>query len=68
MMVELCTRKRQIRDKDEYNMEDTSGYEKSEVRVAWLGSKYLILVLLPDGLGFLPSLSGMVNWLTQAIL
>jgi len=34
MMVELWTRKREMRDQDENNMEDTSGYEKSGVRLA----------------------------------
>jgi len=28
MMVELWTRKTDMGDEDEYNMEDTSGYEK----------------------------------------
>jgi len=28
MMVELWTRKREMGDEDEYDMEDTSGYEK----------------------------------------
>jgi hypothetical protein len=31
MIVELWTRKRDMRDEDEYDMEDTSGYEKSGV-------------------------------------
>jgi hypothetical protein len=34
MMVELWTRKREIGDEDESDMEDTSGYEKSAVRLA----------------------------------
>jgi len=34
MMVELWTRKREMRDEDENNMDDTSGYEKSGVRLA----------------------------------
>jgi len=33
MMVELWTRKREIEDEDEDVMEDTSGYEKSGVRL-----------------------------------
>jgi hypothetical protein len=31
MMVELWTRKREIWDKDENNVEDTTGYDKSGV-------------------------------------
>ena len=31
MMVELWTRKREIGDEDENDMEDTNGYEKSGV-------------------------------------
>jgi hypothetical protein len=34
MMVELWARKREMGDGDENNMEDTSGYEKSGVRLA----------------------------------
>jgi hypothetical protein len=31
MMVDLWTRKREIRDQDENDVDDTSGYEKSGV-------------------------------------
>jgi len=34
MMVELWTRKREMGDEDENDVEDTSGYEKSGVRLA----------------------------------
>jgi hypothetical protein len=34
MMVELWTRKTEMGDEDENDMEDTSGYEKSGVRLA----------------------------------
>jgi hypothetical protein len=34
MMVELWTRKREMGDEDENNMENTSGNEKSGVRLA----------------------------------
>jgi len=34
MMVELWMRKREIRDEDEHDMEDTSRPEKSGVRLA----------------------------------
>jgi len=33
-MVEFWTKKRKMGDEDENNMEDTSGYEKSGVRLA----------------------------------
>jgi hypothetical protein len=33
-MVELGTRKREMGDKNENDVEDTSGYEKSMVRLA----------------------------------
>jgi hypothetical protein len=33
MMVELWTRKREMGDEDENNMENMSGYEKSGVRL-----------------------------------
>jgi len=34
MMVELCTRKREMGDEDENDVEDMSGNEKSAVRLA----------------------------------
>jgi hypothetical protein len=34
MMVELWTRKREMDDENENDMENTSGYEKSGVQVA----------------------------------
>jgi len=34
MMVELWTRKRQMGDENENDRENTSGYEKSRVRLA----------------------------------
>jgi hypothetical protein len=34
MMVELWTRKREMGDEDESDMENTSGYEKSAVQLA----------------------------------
>jgi hypothetical protein len=48
-------------DEDENDVEDMSGYEKSGVRLAWLGWKDLVLVLLHPGSGLVPALSGMVN-------
>jgi len=68
MMVELWTRKREMGGEDENDMEDTSGYEKSGVRLAWLGWEDLVSVLLDSGSGLVPAVSGMVNWLTHEIL
>jgi len=61
MMVELWTRKREMGDADENDMEDTSGNEKSGVRFARLGLGDLVSVLLPAGSGLVPAVSGMVN-------
>jgi len=61
MMVELWTRKREMGDEDENDMEDMSGYEKSGVQLACLGLDHLVLVLLPAGLGLAPAVLGMVN-------
>jgi len=55
-------------DEDENHMENTSGYEKLGVQLAWLGLEDLISVLLPAGLGLVPAVSGMVNWLAHKIL
>jgi len=67
MMEELWTRKRKMGDEDENNMEDTSSYEKSGVRLAWLGLEDLVSVLLPAGSGLVPDISGTVNWLAHEI-
>jgi len=55
-------------DEDENDVEDTSGPEKSGVRLAWLGVEDLVLVLLTAGSGLVPAVSGMVNWLAHEIL
>jgi len=68
MMVELWTRKREMGDEDENDMEDTSGYEKSGVRLAWLGWDDLVSVLVRAGSGVVPAVLGMVNWLAHEIL
>jgi len=54
-------RKRDMGDEDENNVEDTSGYEKSGVRLASLSWEDLVLVLLHAGSGLVPAVSGMVN-------
>jgi len=68
MMVELWTRKREMGDEDENDMEDTSGYEKPGVRLATLGWEDLVSVLVRTGLELVPAISGMVNWLAHRIL
>jgi hypothetical protein len=61
MMVELWRRNSKIRDDDENNKEDTSGYEKSGEQLARLGSDDLMSVLLHAKSGLIQVLSGMVN-------
>jgi len=68
MMVEMWMRKREMGDEDENNVEDTSGYEKSGVRLAWLGWEDLVSVLLHARSGLMPAVSGMVNWLAHEVL
>jgi len=68
MMVELRTRKREMGDEDENDMEPTSGPEKSGVQLAWLSLEDLVTVILPAGLGIVAAVSGMVNWLAHEIL
>jgi len=61
MMVEMWMRKREMGDDNENDVEDTSGYKKSGVRLARLGWEDLVSVLLHAGSGLIPALSGMVN-------
>jgi len=68
MMVELWTRRREMGDEDENDTEDTSGYEKSEVQLAWLGLEDVVSVLLPTGSGLVPAVSRKVNRLAHDIL
>jgi hypothetical protein len=65
MMVELWTRKREMGDEDENDMEDMSGFEKSGLPLAWLGLEDLVSVLLPAGSGVVPAILWMVNWLAH---
>ena len=60
-MVEVWTRKREMRDEDESDMGDTSSYEKFGVQQPWLGLEDLVWVLLPAILYLVPAVSGMVN-------
>jgi len=68
MMAELWTRKREMGDEVENDMEDTSGYEKSGEWLAWSGLEDLVSVFLPARSGLIPAVSGMVNWLAHQIL
>jgi len=68
MMVELWTRKREMGNEDDNDMQDTSGYDKSGVRLAWVGLEDLVLVLLPAGSRLVPAVSGKVNWLAHEIV
>jgi len=67
-MVELWSGKWEMGDKDENDMEDTSGYVKSAVQLAWFGLEDLASVLLPARSGLVPSVLGMVNWVADEIL
>jgi len=68
MMVELWTRKGEMGDEDETDVEVTSRDEKSGVRLSWLGWEDLVLVLVRAWSGLVPAVSGMVNWVAQEIL
>jgi len=68
MMLELWTRKREMGDEDENDMENTSSYEKSRVELAWLGLEDPVSGILHAGSGLVPAVSGMVNWLAHEIL
>ena len=61
MMVELWTRKREMGDEDENDMEDTSGYEKSGVRLARWCWEDLVSEFVRAGSGLVPAISGMVH-------
>jgi len=68
MMVELWRTKTEMRDEDENDMEDTSGYEKSGVRLAWSGLENLASVLSPAWSELVTAISGMVRWHAHEIL
>jgi len=61
MMVELWTRRREMGDEDENDMEDTSGPGESGVRHAKLGLQDIVRVILPTRSGLVPAIWGMVN-------
>jgi len=55
-------------DQDENDVEDTSKYQKSGVRLAGLGWKDLGSVSLHAGSGLVPAVSGIVNRFAHDIL
>ena len=55
-------------DEDENNVENMSRCQKAGVRLAWLGLEHLVSVEFNTGSGFVPAVSGMVNWLAPEIL
>jgi len=61
-------RKREMGDEDQNNVEDISGYEKSGVRLAWLGWDDVLPVWIYAGSGLVPAVSGMGNSLAPKIL
>jgi len=42
MIVELLMRNREMENEDENDVEDTNGYTKSGVQLAWLGWEDLV--------------------------
>jgi len=60
MLIELWMGRRDV-DNPENNVEDTSGYEKSEVRLAWLGWEDLGSVILHLRMELVTAVLGMVN-------
>jgi len=65
MMIVLWIRKREMRDDDKDDMEDTSRYEKTGVLVAWLSLEDLVLVILPARSELVPAVLGIVNCLAH---
>jgi len=59
--IQGSTCNRENGDEDGNNMEDTSGYEKAGVQLAWLGLDDLQLLFLPARWGVVPAVPGMVN-------
>jgi len=67
MMVEFWTTKSQIGDKDENNMQDTRGFEKSGEPLVLLGVEDHVSLWIPAGSGLVPAESDIVNWLAHEI-
>jgi len=53
--------KRGMGDEDEYDVENTSGYERSRVQHARLGWEDLVSMKLHTGSGLVPAVSEMVK-------
>jgi len=68
MMVEMWIRTRKMVDEDETDLEDASGYEKSMVRLAWVGWEDHESGLFIAGSRLVPAILGMVNQLAHKIL
>ena len=62
------TDRRKSLTEDENDVEDTSAYKKSGVKLAWLGWEDLVSGLLHAGSGLIPAVSGMDNSLAHKIL
>ena len=55
MMVELCTRMREMGDEDENDVEDMSGNEKTGVQLTIFGWEDLVSVSLHAQSGLIPA-------------
>jgi hypothetical protein len=64
----LWTKKREMGDEDENNVENTRRYEKSGVWLVWLDWEDLMSVLWHTGSVLIPVILGMVNWLAHEII
>jgi hypothetical protein len=53
-------REREMGDEEGNEVEDTSGYEKTVVRLAWLGLEDLVSVCLLAGSGVVPAVPGII--------
>jgi len=67
-MLELWTRNRGMGDEDVNDLEDMSRYDKSGVRLTRLSSEDIVLVLLHAGLGLVPAVLAIVNYVAQELL
>jgi hypothetical protein len=62
MMLELWTRKRDMGDEAQNDVDDRSGYEKSEVELGRWSCEDLVSVLLHAASGLIPVVSGKVQF------
>jgi len=68
MMVEFWTRKRELGVVDENDVEYSSEYEKSGIQLVWLGWDDVLAASLHAGSWLIPTISGMLNCLTNTML